>query len=361
MSIPVDDGRDMSAGARALYKAIARQEWERVAVLQSAHPDARRELLAWGLISDEDPPVVRDPQQALRTMVTRELEEARRHIDLVAAMPDLSIDLIREYRQVQLRAGGSSVYLADPETVNARLQDVIAGARREVLCAQPGGPRKREVLETAVTRDSQALDRGVALRTIYRDTVRDHAVTADYARAMATRASGRRAEYRTLVGSFVRMVIVDREQAFVPDLIVEGSPEHAAWHVKDPAVVAILAEVFESKWKLGDTWHGELRPRRGQPAGVDTVSGAGALGTATSKRQREALRLLVSGMTTAAVARSIGISTRQLDKEIAELKALSGTKTSMQLAYWWGQCPDRLIDDSAPDTDTAPRPKTAVA
>lgn len=358
MSTPEDDAtRHLSAHALRLYGAIARQEWELVDILQAANPDARQELLSWELISDEDRPICRDPQQALRTMVSRELEEARRRIDLVATMPDLSRDLIREFRQVQLRAGGSSVYLDDPEMVNARLQDVIGDARREILCAQPAGPRKPEVLKGALERDAAALDRGVAFRTIYRDTVRDHPVTADYAQAMSTRTAGRRAEYRTLVSSFVRMVIVDREQAFIPNLIVEGAPEHAAWHVQDPAVVAILAEVFESKWRLGDTWHGELRPRTGQ---VDAVSGASAVGTPTSKRQREIMRCLVSGMTQAAVARRIGVSKRVLERDIDKLKGIAGADTPMQLAYWWAHCPDRLIDEGA--TDAAPPcPQGAVA
>jgi DNA-binding CsgD family transcriptional regulator len=342
----------LSTHAEQLYDAIAAQNWELVDTLHTVHPNARHELLAWGLISDEQPPVARDPQHALRTMVSLELEKARRCIELVETMPELSRGLIRSYRQAQLRAGGVSEYLDSPEAVNVRIGDVIAGAKREILAAQPHGPRKREILDLSVTRDSAALDRGVALRTIYRDTVRDHPVTADYARAMATRASGRRAEYRTLHGSFVRMIIVDRVEAFIPDLIVEGSDEHAAWHVKDPAVVAVLAEVFESKWMLCDPWNGELRPRRGrleQSGGVDTVSGAA--GSATSKRQREIMRQLVAGMTRAAVARTIGVSERKLAEEIAVLKEISGAKTAMQLAFWWGQCPDRLIDDSAPAGD----------
>ena len=160
-----DSGGHLSAAATKLYRAIARQEWEFVDTLGTDNPNARTELLAWGLISDEPRPVARDPQQALRAKVSRELEEARRHIDLVATMPDLSRDLIREYRSVQLRAGGSSVYLSEQAEVNARIQDIVGGAREEILAAQPGGPRKRDILELAVARDSAALDRGVQMRT----------------------------------------------------------------------------------------------------------------------------------------------------------------------------------------------------
>lgn len=337
-------GGPLSAQAIKLYGAIAAQEWELVASLESTHPNARPELVHWGLISDEDCPVVRDPQHALRTMVTRELEEARYHIDLVATMPELSRDLIREYRQTQLRAGSSSEFLPDGDTVNARLQDVVAGARTEILAAQPGGPRKREVLEMAVVRDMAALDRGVTMRTIYRDAVRDHALTAEYARTMSTRATGRPAQYRTLVDDFERMVIVDRQTAFVSDHIVEGSEPHAAWLVTDPAVVAVLAGVFEAAWRWAQPWTGELRPRA--RTGVDTVSGAD--GVRTNRRQRGIMRYLCSGKSQAATAHGMGVSKRKLQEEIAVLKTLWGVGTLNELIHQYTLSPDRLVDDGGP-------------
>lgn len=331
----------LSGPATHLYRAIARQEWELVDTLESDNPGARHELQAWGLISDEHRPVARDPQAALRAKVSRELEEARRHIDLVAGLPDLSRDLIREYRQVQLRAGGSSVYLSEQAEVNARLQDVVGGARTEILAAQPGGPRKREILEVAVTRDSAALERGVEMRTIYRDTVRDHPLTAEYARTMSARGAGRPAKYATLVGDFERMVIVDREYAFLSDHIVAGSPPHCAWLVTDPAVVAVLARVFDAKWRRAQPWTGELRARGGA---VDTVSSAD--GVRTDRRQRGVLRYLCAGESQAATARKMGVSKRKLEEEIAVLKSRWGVSTLAELIFQYALSPDRLIDDS---------------
>jgi hypothetical protein len=344
----------MSAAATRLYGAIARQQWELADTLQAEHPGARTELLAWGLISDEHHPVARDPQQALRTKVSLELEEARRRIDLVASMPDLSRDLIREYRQVQLRAGGASVYLSDQAEVHARLEDVIGDARREILAAQPGGPRQRDVLEMAIARDSAALGRGVQIRTIYRDTVRDHPLTAEYARTMSTRTTGRPARYATLVGDFERMVIVDREYAFITDHIVAGSPPHAAWLVKDPAVVAVLAQQFETSWQWAQPWTGELRTR----GGVDTVSSAD--GVRTDRRQRGIMRYLCMGESQASMARKLGVSTRKVQEDIAVLKALWGVSTLNELIHQYTLSPDRLVDDSAQE-DGLQRPRRAAA
>jgi hypothetical protein len=333
----------MTAAATRLYGAIARQQWELADTLQAEHPGARTELLAWGLISDEPHPVARDPQQALRAKVTLELEEARRRIDLVASMPDLSRDLIREYRQVQLRAGGASVYLSDPAEVNARIQDVVGDARRQILAAHPDGPRKRELLDMAIARDTAALDRGVQMRTIYRDTVRDHALTAEYARTMSARSTGRPARYATLVGDFERMVIVDREYAFITDHIVAGSPPHAAWLVKDPAVVAVLAQQFHTLWQWAQPWTGELRTR----GGVDTVSSVD--GVRTDRKQRGIMRYLCGGESQASMARKLGVSTRKVQEDIAVLKSLWGVSTQNELIFQYALSPDRLVDDGAPE------------
>lgn len=346
----------LSPQASSLYTAIAHRNWQLVDTIQAAHPNARPELLDWELISDEPRPVVRDPQPAFRAKVKREVAAVLRHAEILAGLPDLSRELIQEYRSVQMRAGGSSVYLAEQAEVNARLQDVIGGARREILAAQPGGPRKREILQTAVTRDSAALERGVDMRTIYRDTVRDHPLTAEYARTMSARTAGRPAKYATLVGDFERMVIVDREHAFVSDHIVAGSPPHSAWLVTDPAVVAVLAGMFDATWRRAQPWTGELRSRTGR---VDTVTGAG--GIRTERRQRGILRYLCAGESQAATARKMGVSKRKLEEEIAVLKALWGVRTLSELIFQYALSPDRLVDDSAPaETAGATRAETAA-
>lgn len=311
-----------------------------------------RKLVAWGFVAfhpdHPDTPVALDPKQAARRKLAKELQEAEARVARLMTLPDLSDQMSELYTAAQLRAGGPSQYLADAAVVNTRLQDVVGSARREILAAQPGGPRSRDLLTLAVERDTAALDRGVELRTIYRDTVRDHTVTAEYARIMSTRGGGRPAQYRTLVGSFERMIIVDREKAFVSDHIVAGSPQHSAWLVTDPAVVAVLAKMFDSKWRHAQPWSGDLRPRRGQLE--DTEPGCPD-GVRTNQRQREILRYLSAGMSQASAARRIGVSDRKLADEIAALKALWGARTLSELVYQWALSPDRLVDDSAPDAD----------
>lgn len=342
-----DNGECLSAAATRLYGAIARQEWESVDQLQAEHPDAWEQLTSWGLIdSSGGRPVACNPDTALQRKLEEELETARQRVARMSGLPSLARELSRDYTAAQLRApGGSSVYMDDPAVVNARITEVVGGARREILAAQPGGPRSREVLGIAIARDSAALDRGVELRSIYRDTVRDHAVTAEYARTMSARTAGRPAQYRTLVGDFERMVIVDREAAFVSNYIVEG-PAHSAWLITDPAAVAVLARSFEAAWRWAQPWMGDLRPDRGHQV-PDTVSSMD--GVRTNARQREIMRLMCSGVSQTSIAKKIGCSKRTLEAEIAVVKGLWGVHTLNELIFQYALSPDRLVDDSAPE------------
>ena len=350
------DGEFLSAGAVRLYGAYARQDWVQAENITAEYPDGHGELTAFGLIQ-EDPdrpgrPVVRNPKRALESVLFAQLEEAKHRVALMSALPDLTNQLAGQYAATRLRPGRSSEYLDDQATANSRIQDVVAGAKTEILAAQPGGPRNKAILDEAVCRDTAALDRGLSLRTVYRDTVREDPVTAEYARLMANRAAAGTAQYRTLPGRFERMIIVDREQAFVTDHIT-GGPAHAAWHVTDRAVIAVLAEMFDQMWLYGQPWTGALRPRHGR-AEVDTVCSPD--GVRTSTRQRQILRYIAAGVSQPSIARRIGVSKRKLEQEIAALKALWGASTLPELSYQWALSQDRLVDDG--DTAAADQPTT---
>lgn len=346
------DGRELSAEALRLYGACATRDIEQVERITAETPGAQVELLDWGLITLEDQPGgvpgVRDPKHAVQRRVDDVLAAAEAQVNLLRSLPDLTSQLTQHYEAVQLRiAGCASVYLDDPASVNARLQDVVGGAKREILAAQPGGPRDQALLDKAAPRDSAALDRGVELRTVYRDTVRDHAPTAGYVQAMTNRGPGRSAQYRTLPGKFERMIIVDREAAVVPDYIVAESPPHAAWLITDPAAVAILARAFDQTWMRARPWMGQLRKRGGDAK--DTLGSWGGMeGVRTTRRQREIMRNLCAGASQTTVARRLGVSERKLADEISALKALWGVSTMNELIYQWAQSVDNRVDDSAP-------------
>lgn len=310
-------------------------------------PEAVAELEELGVVvRDLRPgqrPVPLNPRDVVRRRLEIEFERAADCLTRMRSLPATALALEDAYERSKLHAGGRSEFIADPVIVNARLQDVVGTARFEILAAQPSGPRTVEQLEGARERDEAALDRGVALRTLYLATVRDNAVTAEHARMMANRPDGRSAEFATLMEPFERAIVVDRKTAFISNTVVPDAHEHAAWQITDGAFVAYIVSEFEARWRRADPWHGEMRARGGGQS-VDTVSGTD--GVRTTKRQREILRELSSGWDQNGAARRLGISLRTVKGELAQLRELFGARTVLELTYKWASSPDRHVDDS---------------
>lgn len=316
-------------------------------------PEAVAELVALGVVvrdlRDGNRPVALDPSEVIGRRLEIELRNAEACLTRMRALPKAADALSDAFERSRLHAGGRSEFLPSPTVVNARLEDVVNSARFEILAAQPSGPRTQHHLEGARGRDTGALDRGVAMRTLYLGTVRDNSVTARYAAAMTNRTVGRSAEFRTLEEPFERAIIVDRRVAFISNTLVAGGDTNAAWQITDGAFVAYIVAEFEARWRRADTWHGEVRSR-GQA--VDTVSSASG-GVRTTRRQREILRDVVAGRAQGVTAQRLGISLRTLGVEIADLKSLFDAASLPELTYKWALSPDRLVDDGAPLEDDA--------
>ncbi len=321
-------------------------------------PDAVAELEALGVVVRDvrgtNRPVSLDPADVIRRRLDAELAAAADCITRMQSLRTTSTVLSDAFEASRLHAGGRSEFIGNPTVVNARLQGIVGGAQREILAAQPAGPRTPEHLHGARGRDTGALDRGVTMRTLYRATVRDHHTTAEHARTMANRPDGRSAEFRTLEEPFERAIIVDRQVAFISNTVVSGAHEHAAWQITDGAFVAYIVAEFEARWRRADPWHGELRTRG---HGVDTVSGAD--GVRTTPRQREILRDIVAGRAQNTTASRLGISLRTLTGEIAELKNLFDASSLPELTYKWALSPDRMISDNALEDGLTASPTAA--
>lgn len=333
------DRQFLSPGAVDVFKLITHGD-----PIPGDAAEAVAELVRWGFVvldAEHGRPVALDPRAVARRRLVDMLTENAARIAHMAELPTVTDELAQHFEGAQWRAGGGSEYLDDPAVVNARLDDVVGAAEWEILSAQPDGPRDEVQLNRSSARDSQALGRGVVKRTLYRATVRDNAVTARYARQTGNRPVGRSAEFRTLVGSFERCIIVDRKTAFISNHLVDDAPAHSAWQVTDRAMVAYIAAEFEAKWDRADPWHGELRGRQGDTIGSD--------GVRTTRRQREIMRELVADRDQKAIASRLGIGLRTVAAEVNELKALLGASSVPGLTYRWALSPDRLVDDNAPD------------
>jgi hypothetical protein len=320
----------VSETAARLYARYAKGS-----LLEAERGPEHDELEALGLVVVEGGrPLVLDPQRALRRHAVRQLNLMQKQAEQLAAVPAVAEALSAHFQRARAAAGGCE-FLADKDLVNARIQDVVGAAKAEIMAAQPGGPRNRDHMQEAAERDADALRRGVTLRTMYRDSVRQHPVTREWAQVMSAQG----AQYRTLVSPFERCIVVDGRVAFISDLVVGAEP-HAAWQVTHPAAVAFITAVFEDAWRRAEPWQGWLR-NVVEPDGVRTT-----------RIQREILRDTVAGIKQTVTAARLGMGVRSLQRQLDQIRDMWGVETLAELGYHFALSPDRLVDDQAVDTVT---------
>ncbi|WP_034262585.1 LuxR C-terminal-related transcriptional regulator [Actinospica robiniae] len=191
-----------------------------------------------------------------------------------------------------------SEHLTGLDAVQDRLNRLLAGARSEVLSLVPGGARPVEVLEAARDADAGLLGRGVPIRVLYQDAIRNDPPTAAYARWMSE--SG--AQVRTAPLLPRRLLLVDRKTALVP---LDPADERAgAVATTNRGVIDQLAALFEMLWARASPIVDALP--------VDPATGLTGL-------QQQLLALLAAGATDEMAGRQLGLGERTVRRIMADL------------------------------------------
>ncbi|MEV6464219.1 helix-turn-helix domain-containing protein [Kitasatospora sp. NPDC051702] len=181
--------------------------------------------------------------------------------------------------------------------VRAALDRASAECRSEVLTSQPGGgSRVPAAMEDALRRDRVLLARGVRMRTLYHHTARFNGPSQAYVEA----ATALGAEYRTAHELFGRLIVFDRELAFLP--LDDGS--WGALVVRQKALVAYLCEIFEQTWTLARPFAEAAEDGFGQVA---------------QELDQTIVRMLAAGLKDEAIARRLGMSLRTARRHIADI------------------------------------------
>ncbi|MFJ2703417.1 LuxR C-terminal-related transcriptional regulator [Streptomyces sp. NPDC087428] len=201
--------------------------------------------------------------------------------------------------------------LSGEAVISKALDAAVDGCREQVRTAHPGGGRPAPVLQEALIRDLGNLRRGIRQRTIYQHTVRSDRTTLAYVEQVT--AAG--AEIRTLAEVVDRVIVFDRDLAFVP---FSDEPHHAL-RVQHPSLVRFLARGFDEAWARSVP----VRPERA-PLRTPVV---------TSDLQRAILRAVVNGETDAAIARRIGMSRRSVAEHMRKVSEQLGSTSRAQLGY----------------------------
>lgn len=239
---------------------------------------------------------IRDLQQAVTSVRTK----------MLSLMP-----VYFEGRRLRNRLEAFDV-ITDDTMVQSLIDEVGSRCRNELLAVQPGGPRPAEKLASAREVTLRFLESGVQVRTIYQHTARSDLATRSYVREM----TGHGAEIRTADQLIDRMLIYDREIAFLPHRTAVGRRPGAAV-VREPTLIAFLCSVFEFMWDSATPF--VVESQKAAPTSDDL--------------KQAIIRLMVNGYKDEMVARRLGMSVRTCRRHIAELTEELEATSRFQAGY----------------------------
>ncbi|MEU7641418.1 helix-turn-helix transcriptional regulator [Streptomyces sp. NPDC039016] len=263
---------------------------------------------------------------ALAAPIQKSLQEQQSRLNQIS----LEFGRLRHhFLEGRRRHGDSIEVIPYLDEVRAELNRASNECREEVLSNQPGGCRSPEVLQEAFSRDTALLARGVRMQTLYNHTARFNAPSQAYVAAL----SGLGAEYRTVHDPFGRLIIFDRDLAFVPDQ--EGSL--GAVMVREPSIVKYLCSVFENAWA-------HARPFSDAAAdGLESVA---------KELDRTVLRLLADGYKDETIGRRLGMSLRTTRKHVADIMETLGAGSRFQAGVLAARAGLLDHDERGPSTGT---------
>ncbi|MEU1808559.1 helix-turn-helix transcriptional regulator [Micromonospora sp. WMMD1076] len=215
----------------------------------------------------------------------RQVEATRAAIAAIATAHDQH-NLVREGR-----------VLDGIDAVRERLAELAHSARAECLSFTTGRGQSADTLEAEGPLNQFALQRDVRIRNVYQDSFRNDPTTLAHARRMASLG----AESRTAPTLPMRLVIVDRETAFVP--IDPDDARRGALELRSPGVVAGLVALFEQIWRTATPFAEQTAP---DDQGL-------------TPHERELIRLLAAGHTDESAARKLAMSVRSVQRTMTSL------------------------------------------
>ncbi|MEU6082332.1 hypothetical protein [Streptomyces sp. NPDC047108] len=255
-----------------------------------------------------------NPAAAQSTLVADLMRDAQEAVERICRIRTALAPAEAAYREQFGASRGALVEHTGLANINESIRAAAQDCASEVLTCQPGGGRPQEVLAESLPATSSMLARGVRMHTIYQHSARASAATQEFVRTIQEQG----AEVRTLDESFDRLIVFDRQLAFIPGPLGR-TDRSTAVEIRSPAVVAFLVDLFERAWLRATPFAPPTRDRRTSQISND-------LGLAI-------LRHVVAGDTDAVTAQQLGISVRRCQEYIAQISTRLGSRSRAQLGY----------------------------
>ncbi|MFF7591903.1 LuxR C-terminal-related transcriptional regulator [Kitasatospora purpeofusca] len=290
----------LDAVAESVYRAMLAHPGDGVAALAGrlslAEPQVRTALdhlseLALLRPSAERPGSLR----AVSPDVGMEILMARQQAELAAAQARIeasraaAAQLIADYADLRPEANTPDVeQLVGLDRIRDRLSRFSNEAREEIMTFAPDGGQRPENIEAAKPLNRALADRGVRMRTVYLDSVRNSPHTVEYVNWLAALGG----QVRTVPELPTRMIVVDRATAVIP--VRSDDTAAGAVVLTGQGMLTALCALFESVWAGA------------QPLGAVAQLDRNGL----TAQERTALTLLADGHTDDAIAKRLGVSPR---------------------------------------------------
>ncbi|HEY2443125.1 MAG TPA: helix-turn-helix transcriptional regulator [Streptosporangiaceae bacterium] len=247
-------------------------------------------------------------------------------VGLESLLAHRQVELMREQHRIDEGRAAMALVVANlagtrPETAHAdveeligidaireRLEQLTVETRHEVLAFMNGGRHSAASLDAGRPLDRQLLERGVSIRTITLDSVRNDPPTFGYAQWL-TDLGG---QVRSVPVLPLRMTIIDRERVMIP--LDPGNSRAGAALLCGSGAVAAMCALFEQTWNTAT------------PLGVAPPRSEAGL----SNQEIALLRLLAQGDTDEVIARKLAVSVRTVRRICAELMAQLGARSRFQ-------------------------------
>ncbi|MET9929695.1 MULTISPECIES: helix-turn-helix transcriptional regulator [unclassified Streptomyces] len=286
------------AASLSLAEADVREALDRLSELSLLRPSATERTRLH--------PV--SPELAMESLLARQQAELLAQQQKLEASRAAAAQLIADWVGFQPMTDSSGVeLLVGVDRIRDRLAELSRHIEHEVMAFVPDAPDAKNI-EAAKPLDSELLGRGVRMRTLYPESVRNNPAGTEYAKWLAS-AGG---EVRTTPDVPVRMTVIDRRVAVLP-VYGENSGHSAVLLTGDGALTALCA-LFDLAWGRAD------------PLGTARTRDERGL----TSQERETLRLLEHGHTDETIAKRLGISSRTTRRVVAGVMDTLGARSRFQ-------------------------------
>ncbi|MER6912320.1 helix-turn-helix transcriptional regulator [Streptomyces sp. NPDC000594] len=293
-------GLGLSTAAESVYRAMLLHPEAGVAALADAIGDGEEEVrraldelseLALVRASAENAGRLRvvSPDIGMEILMARRQAEIAAEQQRLEASRAAAAQLISEYAELRPATPHPGVeQLVGIDAVRDRLITLTRDLKAELMAFSPDSVLTEAAIASSRPLNEQLLGRGVRMRTVYLDSVRNSRPSIEHANWLAEQGG----QVRTVAALPTRMLIVDRRTAVIP--VSSDNTAAGAVVLTGQGMLTALCALFEATWAAA------------QPLAEATVRDPHGL----TPQQSVALQLLADGHTDESVAKRLGVSAR---------------------------------------------------